>query len=397
MRVAIVSEWFSRGAGYVSRQYREVLEAQGHEVFIYSRGDQHLASGTEWQDEHVYRGAPCRIGRPKAIYAPDYLAWLTRVSPEIVIFNEQHWLPPVLWTRNQGIPTAAYVDYYTHTSISSFEWYDVLLCNTRRHISAFGWHLGSHYLPWGTDLQRFSPASRPSRPVTFLHSAGWDPERKGTEQVLRCWLSLKGDSRLIVHSQADVSSIVESFACRPEIESGALTILTGTTDPSSLYELGDVYVYPTHLDGIGLTIVEAVASGLPVIVPDDGPMNEFCLDGISTAVPLADRYRREDGYFWPCNKIADLNLISAMEWFANASDQQVEGWRYQCRKTALEKFDWSRNSMGLSTILSNAELHSVDRNIVRAGGRVRPRLAKFESLGGRIAAGIIGGRDIRNA
>jgi len=42
-----------------------------------------------------------------------------------------------------------------------------------------------------------------------------------------------------------------------------------------LYYLGDVYVYPTTLDGLGLTVYEALASGLPVIATDVAPMNEI--------------------------------------------------------------------------------------------------------------------------
>ena len=121
MRVGIVSEWFSRGAGYVGRQYEATLRNQGCEVFIYARGDHHVFGGPEWTQENVHRGTPCRIGIPKAIFAADYVKWLKRVQPDIVLFNEQHWLPPVLWTRNMGIKTAAYVDYYTRESVSTFE------------------------------------------------------------------------------------------------------------------------------------------------------------------------------------------------------------------------------------------------------------------------------------
>lgn len=397
MRVGIVTEWFSRGAGYVSRQYRDVLEDQGCEVFIYSRGDQHVHSDSEWQDGRVHRGTPCRIRKPKAIYAPDYLKWLRETRPDIVLFNEQHWLPPVIWTRDAGIPTAAYVDYYTWESVSSFEWYDVLLCNTKRHASAFGWHPGNHYVPWGTNVQRFQPAERPNRPVTFMHSAGWDPERKGTEQVLRCWLSMQGDSRLVLHSQADLASFIEKYPCRNQLESGALTVLSGTRAPESLYELGDVYVYPTHLEGIGLTIAEAISSGLPVIVPDDGPMNEFCRDGVSISVPIAERYRRADGYFWPCNNIADADLINAMEVLAQTSPQEVSAWRAKVRESAVRNLDWSRNAAGVGEILGTALVHPVDRSIANAGGRVFPRGSKLQSIFGRIVAGIFGGREIRRA
>ena len=38
VNIAIVTNWFPAGAGYVSKSYRDSLEAQGANVFIYARG-----------------------------------------------------------------------------------------------------------------------------------------------------------------------------------------------------------------------------------------------------------------------------------------------------------------------------------------------------------------------
>jgi 1,2-diacylglycerol 3-alpha-glucosyltransferase len=397
MTVGLVSEWFSRGAGYVGRQYREVLEAQGCEVYVYARGDRHVERGPEWEDERVQQGVPCRIGKPKAIYAPDYLAWLRRIRPDVVLFNEQQWLPPVLWTRDEGIKTAAYVDYYTWASVGSFEWYDALICNTHRHASTFGWHLGSHFLPWGTNIRKFVPVPRVQRPITFLHSAGWDPERKGTDQVLRCWLKLRPGTRLVLHSQADITGIIQSERCAAALDRGELIVLSGTIKPEMLFQLGDVYVYPSHLEGIGLTLAEAVSSGLPIIVPDDGPMNEFCLDSASVRVPLSRRYRRGDGYYWPCNDISDVDLVAAMEGFAGADGPTVARWRRDCQAMAVEQLDWSINSADLRRILEIAPTRLVDPSIANASGRVYPSAAKVLSVAGRAAARVLGERIVSSA
>lgn len=395
MRVGIVTEWFSRGAGYVSRQYRDVLQAQGWDVSIYSRGDMHIERDAEWRDTNVHIASPCRIGKPKAILASDYLAWLHRIQPEVVIFNEQHWLPPVLWTREAGVKTAAYVDFYTFRNLWSFEWYDALICNTKRHAGVFGWHLGSHYIPWGTDVSRYRPAVRHERPVTFLHSAGWDPLRKGTEIVLRSWLALPLGTRLVLHSQVDIASLLSRYPCADAVARGDLLVLSGTLPPEELYPLGDIYVYPTHLEGIGLTVPEAIASGLPVIVPDDGPMSEFCLDGVSVRVPIARRYRRNDGYFWPCNDVDDSDLTEAMAGFVGADTWEVEQWRTACRESALNHFDWSANAASLGDLLRTTAVRDVDRTIAGAAGRVHPTLAKATSVAGNVAARAFGARLVR--
>ena len=60
-----------------------------------------------------------------------------------------------------------------------------------------------------------------------------------------------------------------------------LKIYEKTLPAPGLYHLGDVYVYPSRLDGVGLTVGEALACGLPVITTENGPMDEFVEDGFN--------------------------------------------------------------------------------------------------------------------
>ncbi len=72
--------------------------------------------------------------------------------------------------------------------------------------------------------------------------------------------------------------------------------------------MGDVYVYPTRLEGIGLTIAEAMAAGLPVIIPDEQPMNEFVYDDYPLLVGIESEGTRDDGYFWPEIEVSTTSL-----------------------------------------------------------------------------------------
>ena len=40
---------------------------------------------------------------------------------------------------------------------------------------------------------------------------------------------------------------------------------TADNKKGGLFNLGDVYIYPTHMEGVGLTITESMATGLPVV------------------------------------------------------------------------------------------------------------------------------------
>jgi glycosyltransferase involved in cell wall biosynthesis len=49
-------------------------------------------------------------------------------------------------------------------------------------------------------------------------------------------------------------------------------------DLSALYRAADAYVSPYHAEGFNLPVLEAIASGLPVIVTAGGPTDDYCRD-----------------------------------------------------------------------------------------------------------------------
>jgi glycosyltransferase involved in cell wall biosynthesis len=51
-------------------------------------------------------------------------------------------------------------------------------------------------------------------------------------------------------------------------------LLTAPADHRRLYDHGDVCVQPSHLEGLGLQLLECQAAGLPLITTDAPPMNE---------------------------------------------------------------------------------------------------------------------------
>ncbi|HHY47454.1 MAG TPA: glycosyltransferase family 4 protein, partial [Firmicutes bacterium] len=59
---------------------------------------------------------------------------------------------------------------------------------------------------------------------------------------------------------------------------------------ASLYAACHCYVFPFRAEGFGLTILEAMACGLPAIVTDYGPAREFCTPANSYLVPAEVKY-----------------------------------------------------------------------------------------------------------
>jgi glycosyltransferase involved in cell wall biosynthesis len=250
------------------------------------------------------------------------------------------------------------VDYYKKKTVKHFKVYDALICNTKRHYSVFSWHRNSWYIPWGTDLDRFKPTlKKHSVHLNFIHSAGWSPYRKGTDLAIKAFSGLMDkNARLIIHMQISLEDFLAEF---PELEQilktdNRIRIITEPIKPEEFYSLGEVYLYPTRLEGIGLTQVEALACGIPIIVPNDGPMNEFALDPISKTTPISRYWERVDSYYWSMNEVSIEALISNLQWFSTHYNPS-ESWTRPVRLVAEEYFDANKNMANLGFLLEGVE------------------------------------------
>ena len=361
MRIGIVTTWFERGAAYVSRQYQQALEAQ-HEVFIYARGGEAKAQGDPlWDSDRVTWARGTRLKNiPTAMDLREFAAWLRDCKIDVVFFNEQFCWDPVIYCAERGVLSGAYIDYYTEKTIPFFALHDFLICNTVRHQQAFDWHPHAHYVRWGTDLDLFQPQladSVPSDKVTFFHSAGMSPHRKGTDIFIRA-LALLAHLPVcgLVHSQVPVKSVFPELAATIDMlqAAGRLSCVERTIAAPGLYHQGDVYVYPTRLDGLGLTVVEALACGLPTIAPDQAPMNEFVRQGINGRLTPVDRiYSRWDGYYWPQCTVAPDALARDMQWYADRR-LLLPALKQATRESALAQHRWTDRQGDLSLIFESA-------------------------------------------
>lgn len=315
MKIGIVTTWFERGAAYVSRQFKEVLE-QEHEVYIYARGGERYAIGDPiWDTKEVWWGKRrSSLFHATYIDKKDFLHWIKEKKIELIIFNEQHWFMPLLWCKEVGVKTIAYIDYYTRATVPLFDIYDSLICNTKRHLSAFENHKHAFYIPWGTNTELYARTSIDlvnENVVTFFHSAGMSGYRKGTDILLKAYLKSMQKGKLVIHTQRDLKSQFPELAIDIDRLSseGKLELITKTVTAPGLYYMGDIYVYPSRLEGIGLTIAESLSSGLGCIVPDNAPMNEFVTLECGVTVPIKKYFCREDGYYWPMCE-ADVDKLA---------------------------------------------------------------------------------------
>lgn len=360
MNIGIVTTWFERGAAYVSRAYMQSFSLR-HNVFIYARGGEATGKGDPVWDLPYVTWAPSygaiRDGGGYYLNINHFTNWLATKKIDVVFFNEERNHEVVLAAKNHGYTIGSYIDYYTRATVPFFNNYDFLICNTKRHYSVFKNHPKCFYIPWGTDTNLFSVQNKKkNNDITFFHSLGMDYHRKGTDLLLKAFQKVHGNARLIIHGQVPLQDIGLN---ENEINKSNIEVIIKTVKAPGLYHLGDVYVYPSRLDGIGLTICEALSCGLPVITTDNPPMNEFILDNKNgQVVRIAKEMRRFDNYYWPMVEVDVDDLAYKMQWYVDHPNE-LKSQALSARKSAEENFCWANNASRLCDFIENINISRV--------------------------------------
>lgn len=359
MNIGFVTTWLERGATYVTKTYMELL-APRHNLYVFARGGEYA---DKRKDDPYFPNITwgLRLAGTRIDWR-QFSKWIKKNNIEVVFFNEQSDFECLykLKIHYPDVILGAYIDYYKEDTVKKFEIYDFLICNTKRHYSVFNWHPAAYYVPWGTDLSVFNykKSPKPREELVFFHSMGMSP-RKGTDVLINAFIKgefYKKNARLIIHTQIDISNLIsKDDALKFNIE-----IINKEVPHPGLYYLGDVYVYPTTLDGLGLTVYEALASGLPVIATDVAPMNEIITEDNGKLVKVSSFRCRKDAYYWPQAFVDEDALIAAMQFYVENRDK-IDFYRSQARKYAEEKLNIFDRRDEVLYIFENAK--AIDRNV----------------------------------
>lgn len=339
LRIGFVSTWFERGAAYVTKSYINAL-SKNNEIFVYARGGERFAKGDpEWDLPYVTWGYKLTNTR---IDLKHFKKWLNSNEIEIVFFNEQNDFEILYYIKTffPKIKIGAYIDYYKEDMIDEFNIYDFLICNTKRHYSVFKDHPQCYYIPWGVNTDVFRPINKlDNSQLTFFHSVGMSL-RKGTSILLETYIEkeLYKSSKLVIHSQLDFEKAF-GYSIN-DLKNYNIELYEKTVTAPGLYHLGDVYVYPTTLDGLGLTLYEALSCGLPVITTNNAPMNEVISNNIGYLVDVKKYYSRSNGYYWPLSICNEVSLYEGMLYYIN-NREKISDFKNLAREYALKNYNWN--------------------------------------------------------
>jgi glycosyltransferase involved in cell wall biosynthesis len=194
--------------------------------------------------------------------------------------------------------------------------------------------------------------------VRFL-TVGKYEQRKSITETIEAWAQAFGadpDVYLTVKTDHFVDQDIKQQQIRDQLESLALsnvTVLWGSADRDlmiNLYRDADVFVLPTKGEGWGLPLIEAAASGLPVITTEWGAHTQFlksssCIFVEHDLVPIqCPEYQRFYPQAGDWGQWAQPRIDSIAQALITARDQ-IPQLRQQAQINARQirqEFSWSQ-------------------------------------------------------
>jgi glycosyltransferase involved in cell wall biosynthesis len=153
--------------------------------------------------------------------------------------------------------------------------FDKIVCPNRFSelvVRGFGFE-NTICLTWPVNVDQLPKRLIAGPAKTFVHVAGkiGKDDRKATLLTLEAFHRARNtDISLIVHSQAPLPHRIND--ARIDYAIGNIP------EYFDLYRVGDVFIQASKAEGLGLSILEPIACGLPVLTTNYPPMNEYGLD-----------------------------------------------------------------------------------------------------------------------
>ncbi|WP_022946021.1 glycosyltransferase family 4 protein [Pseudoalteromonas ruthenica] len=152
---------------------------------------------------------------------------------------------------------------------------------------------------------------------------------KGFDLVIRALANIPDkDAQLWIVGDGPLRKEYENMARELQV-SDRVVFFGAQKEPELFYRAADFFVMSSIYEPLGQTILEALASGLPIIAFDAG-------DEVSTATN--ELIGQKHGIF--VDKVDVERLALAIERALNTSREEYEKLSKECRRQAINRFSW---------------------------------------------------------
>jgi len=189
--------------------------------------------------------------------------------------------------------------------------------------------------PWGVDLQHFAPENRKSKienrkSFTLFCNRSWEP-RYGVDILAKAFVK-------VAQQNPNVELLLLGGGSQAQALRGILQrggVLDRVSMPGQVaqkdlprwYHMADLYISPSHVDGSSVSLMEALACGLPCLVSDIPANKEWVEEGVN-------------GWLFPDG---NADALAAKILDAIRSRENLPAMGEAARRSAEKRADWKKN------------------------------------------------------
>ena len=187
-----------------------------------------------------------------------------------------------LWRRGMTIITTR----LERRAIRTVDAVLVLNASMLEHVRSAGQHQVAKAFP-GVDTSRFFPLLTGWRPQGYLLSVcRLNDPRKGLDRMIRAYAYMLDSDpsipRLVLAGRGQLPDTLIDLVRRLGVSSG-VTVCSNIRDDElpKLYRDASVFLQTSYEEGLGMSVLEAMACGLPVVSTETAGTRETVVDGVT--------------------------------------------------------------------------------------------------------------------
>lgn len=262
-------------------------------------------------------------------------AWLDEVKPDTILTWETpgDWRFPELW-RRRGIQWFCVIHYDWFTPARKYDYSQAKLIapnyECQNGLKAL-YGLDSVLLPVPVDLDRLPfKERRYAHRFLTVYGQGGPHDRRSIKEIAEAWRKMIMPFPLTVRAQkrpVEIDGPLPNgfYICEENAES--------TVD---LYAEQDVAVLPSKFEGVGLSLLEAQALGLPVITTDMEPMRSLAPDLLVSISPFSIEIMKDHKILAAFPSVDDLRRV-----VDNLAGKNIRDLSNIARKRVEDHYSWT--------------------------------------------------------
>lgn len=304
-------------------------------------------------------GAVCSVMTSYASFAPLFFKML---FPKIFYFVRADDGDPIEYLKKRvGMLYPLFVRVFTKadSAITSSSY-------LARFVRSMGYQGPLEIVPNGVNAARFSHTYSEAEVESVRQKIGKKPgetwlvttsrlvKKNAVDDVIHSLAFLPANIHFLIYGTGPDELMLKTLTKEQGVEGRVHFAgqISHTEIPLTL-KACDIFIRPSRSEGFGISFIEAMAAGLPVIATQEGGIADFLFD--------AKRNPDKEPTGWAVDKDSPEQIAEAVQDIL-AHPEQAEHVKATAKKMAIEKYDWNLIAKQMKSLFDR--LHSTARRSV---------------------------------